>query len=137
MATEWDIEQERQINERVHKLIDDNAKDLAYYWHYGDGEGGYFIEEVVTRLRKAGYKVDNRIYGFCDKPVNPNPRKNIKASVRKMVMERDAYRCKHCESYVDLCIDHIHPVSRGGTNDPDNLQTLCRACNGRKGAKVE
>jgi 5-methylcytosine-specific restriction endonuclease McrA len=36
-----------------------------------------------------------------------------------------------------LEIDHIRPVSRGGTNDPDNLQVLCRDCNAGKGAQYQ
>lgn len=35
-----------------------------------------------------------------------------------------------------LEIDHIVPVSLGGTNDIDNLQTLCSCCNASKGARV-
>lgn len=30
-------------------------------------------------------------------------------------------------------IDHMTPVSRGGTNDPENLVIACRACNMEKG----
>lgn len=29
-------------------------------------------------------------------------------------------------------IDHIHPITKGGTNDPTNLLALCAPCNGRK-----
>ncbi|MEV6046048.1 HNH endonuclease [Streptomyces xanthochromogenes] len=32
----------------------------------------------------------------------------------------------------DLTGDHIKPKSRGGTNTPDNVAVLCRACNSRK-----
>lgn len=32
----------------------------------------------------------------------------------------------------DLTVDHIVPKAAGGTNDPDNLQVLCRGCNSRK-----
>ena len=31
-----------------------------------------------------------------------------------------------------LSVDHIIPRRRGGTDDLENLQILCRACNSRK-----
>jgi 5-methylcytosine-specific restriction protein A len=31
-----------------------------------------------------------------------------------------------------LSVDHIIPKARGGTNDRDNLQTLCHKCNSGK-----
>lgn len=47
---------------------------------------------------------------------------------------RDGFRCKHCDSSDgDLQIDHIHPVSRGGDNEIENLQLLCSSCNAAKG----
>lgn len=30
--------------------------------------------------------------------------------------------------------DHIVPIARGGTNDPENGRTICRRCNQRKGS---
>jgi 5-methylcytosine-specific restriction endonuclease McrA len=36
----------------------------------------------------------------------------------------------------EITIDHILPVSRGGTNDVENLCVSCGPCNGRKRDKV-
>lgn len=35
-----------------------------------------------------------------------------------------------------LAIDHRIPVDLGGSNDPSNLRTLCKACNSSKGARL-
>ena len=49
-----------------------------------------------------------------------------------MVLHRDGYRCVACGSGDRLEIDHIVPVSRGGSSRDTNLQTLCRVCNAIK-----
>jgi 5-methylcytosine-specific restriction endonuclease McrA len=42
-----------------------------------------------------------------------------------------------CASYKRLCIDHKYPYSLGGSDEPDNLQTLCWECNSKKSNKIE
>ena len=53
---------------------------------------------------------------------------------RNFVLARDGFRCRVCgqdenDGITKLHIDHIIPVSKGGINDVENLQTLCAACN--------
>lgn len=43
-----------------------------------------------------------------------------------------ATACELCQSTKKLVIDHIIPLSRGGTNDLDNLRTLCASCNAKE-----
>ena len=68
-------------------------------------------------------------------------RQPIKPSLRFEILKRDGYRCQMCgvtaKDGATLEIDHIHPVSKGGTNNPDNLQVLCRDCNAGKGAQCQ
>ena len=41
--------------------------------------------------------------------------------------------CARCKKPEILTVDHIQPVSKGGTNDIGNIQPLCRSCNSHKG----
>lgn len=49
------------------------------------------------------------------------------------------FTCQYCgrkAPEVILHIEHIFPVSKGGTSDMDNLTVACRACNIGKGATL-
>lgn len=63
-------------------------------------------------------------------------RARIKPSVRAAVYARDGHACRRCGATDDLQVDHIIPVIHGGTEDLENLQTLCGPCNRHKGARL-
>lgn len=63
-------------------------------------------------------------------------RNPIPDEVRWAVFERDDFRCRDCGARRFLTLDHIHPVSQGGADDIENLQTLCRRCNSKKSDKI-
>lgn len=44
------------------------------------------------------------------------------------VKRRDRYTCQRCGSMLRLEVDHIIPRRVGGTDDLDNLRTLCHDC---------
>lgn len=62
--------------------------------------------------------------------MNANTKNKIK---RELLMKRCAY-CRKKPPEVKLTIDHKIPLSRGGANNLDNLQSLCQRCNGIKSA---
>lgn len=51
------------------------------------------------------------------------------------VFVRQNYTCVKCGGKRRLHLDHIIPLSRGGTNHSSNLQVLCWLCNTRKGGR--
>lgn len=80
----------------------------------------------------------------------------LHAAVRSYVMRRDGFTCKRCgracstatadydgfeaimsDDWTLLVVDHRVSLRLGGTNHPDNLQTLCDPCNARKSCTEE
>lgn len=70
-------------------------------------------------------------------------RKTVPMQTRWAVLKRDRYRCTACgvtpalRADVELNLDHIVPVSRGGGNEVENLRTLCRECNVGRGDEAD
>lgn len=52
-------------------------------------------------------------------------------ATRHAVLARDDYRCARCGSPADH-VDHVHPVSRGGSSAEANLVAMCSHCNASK-----
>jgi len=60
--------------------------------------------------------------------------------VRFAVLKRDNYQCQICGRSqtvgVQLHVDHIVPLAKGGSNNMENLQTTCDECNIGKGTEL-
>jgi 5-methylcytosine-specific restriction endonuclease McrA len=69
---------------------------------------------------------------FCDPKRDRYSWNLCRRKRRKEVFARDKHVCKKCNSIEDLQVDHIIPLAKGGSNDLDNLQILCRKCNREK-----
>lgn len=112
----------------IKDLVQQNREAFKYCWRFGDGDGGGIFEAIRGELN-FDVEANNETVIY--------QKKTISRSLRKAVFERDLYRCKHCGTHLDLTVDHIYPESKGGTLELDNLQTLCRSCNSKKGVKCD
>lgn len=62
-------------------------------------------------------------------------RKDVPLDARWRILKRGRYRCAACgkspatDPTVELQVDHVIPVAKGGGNDDANLRTLCAKCN--------
>ncbi len=83
------------------------------------------------RQRKAKAEPTPKRQRKARKP--PKPAKEFNLATRFAILKRDHYHCRLCgrgaEDGTKLEVDHKMARSRGGTNAPDNLWTLCFECN--------
>lgn len=66
------------------------------------------------------------------KEVSKPKRVAVSKRVRFEVFKRDRFSCQYCGASAPdavLHVDHIEPVSKGGSNDMMNLITSCDSCN--------
>ena len=60
---------------------------------------------------------------------------SVSKRTRYEVLRRDNNTCRYCGGTapdVTLTIDHVTPVSLGGSDDPSNLVAACKDCNAGK-----
>ena len=120
--------------------VDPDSRD-----HYPNQElvarNGENAEQTVGDLCRIGAWVPSFggywVRPYCGCRVAPVTRAYIPDRLRQAVYNRDGRRCLRCGTTNDLSLDHIHPWSLGGRDTFENLQTLCRRCNSRKGARVD
>lgn len=138
------LAREKAQIEEFDNLVKEIVRVAPPLWHYLDGNGGHVFAGIFKALKEAGLEFDCNSIGSAanfvgipyNRPVQIYRKKTISDKIRLKVFARDFYKCKNCGINKNLSVDHIIPESKGRTLDLDNLQTLCRPCNSRKGSKV-
>jgi len=110
---------------RIRELRDQEGMQIKSHIDRGDLKPGEYILESLERL--------------------PAVSRRISPQLRNEILERNGFTCQLCGAgagdpdpfnpgrKVRLHIDHIKPLSQGGTNDKTNLRVLCSACNQGRG----
>jgi len=129
-----------------------SAQILDWIFHYQSRITAEELGDMIEALQAILHPMANYCSSGVDKEANglsllrnwlepKTKRKPMKPSLRFEILKRDDYRCQMCgdtaKEGAKLEVDHIHPVSKGGSNNPDNLQVLCRDCNAGKGAQYQ
>lgn len=97
------------------------------------------LEEEKSKnryVRNLEKKIDNLIDWIKNKKKNKTKKKSLRLTKkeRNLILLKFSNKCALCgyNKKDELVIDHKIPISKGGTNHPDNLQVLCIECNLRK-----
>lgn len=111
---------ERQVQRRTHRVV----------WYEANRD---YVREYHRQYRKA-------------KPEFRKAQSERRRSLKKQALgthtaadiitlyEQSEDRCMYCgiRLFGEYHLDHIHPLSRGGTNWPENLAIACVRCNTSK-----
>lgn len=100
-------------------------------------EDGLSADAILVCLKHAGRLWDEQRAPKVDRYVRKMP--SNWSDIRARIYERDAGACQYCgDTEGPFHVDHIEPLSRGGSHDDDNLCLACRTCNlSKKDSTVE
>ena len=56
--------------------------------------------------------------------------------VRLEVLQRDYYTCHYCGVAEANTVDHLIPISKGGTDEASNMVACCTQCNSSKRDRI-
>ena len=100
------------------------------------------LRRVLSQFRRGFvYNVLLICKTHRSKGKNKRRKTNIPRGLRHEVFKRDNYTCVECGARksdgATLHVDHKIPVSKGGTDELSNLQTLCSDCNLNKSDVIQ
>lgn len=110
-----------EYGRRIRELRNEEGMQIKTHIDRGDLKPGEYILESMERLPVVG--------------------RGMSPQLRNDILERNGFTCQLCGAgagdpdpfnpnrKLRLHIDHIKPVSSGGSNDRNNLRVLCSACN--------
>ncbi len=106
---------------RLRELRDQEGMQIRSHIDRHDLKPGEYVLESLKRIPVMG--------------------RGISPQLRIEILERNGFTCQLCGAgptdpdpfnssrKIRLHIDHIIPLSQGGSNDKNNLRVLCSACN--------
>lgn len=142
----------RKKSEYVDSIWEENDDNLLRLFF---GRKIYFMKQLDIEILKITSKdifedENNVVYGqrnFEDmslgeiRKVAPDVEKELRDRAFEAAKNSDGlYECAMCKmtsrNRIPFQVDHIIPMNKGGKSVPENLQILCRQCNGLKGDEI-
>lgn len=139
----------QQISERKKQYYEANHEKIAeYHKEYYKANREKVLEqrkqylednrEQVAKKRKRYYQDNKEAYRLHNQKRRAAKANAAGHCTPEQLQARFDYhgnRCVYCGSEKNLQIEHMIPISKGGTNWPANLAPACESCNKSKHAR--
>lgn len=122
------LESVRKMEElSIHPFLKQTSPGIAHSYSS--------IEEFLATYQQSQIKVASISRKRELMPVRRLEFASRRAELELALIARDGYVCAQtgCDAMSDLTIDHVQPLSKGGTDALENLRFLCRSHNSSKG----
>lgn len=116
------------------------AAELSFRLRVSEDLAADILTELVEREFLVGSEAKTAEHGatLAQRTAKSNGfgSRHISDATKREAWDRDEGKCQKCGSCEDIEYDHIHPVSKGGNSELENIQLLCRPCNRSKRVSV-
>ena len=133
----WQQANPEKVNEKYRNLY---AKNLEHSraMRRNRVNNWYLRHQNKARLRSAKYRADHpEVKRLAQAKRRAQKQGNGVFEISKLELFKLLNQpCMGCGSLTNQTIDHVIPISKGGTHSIGNLQTLCASCNSSKHTKT-
>ena len=124
------LRNQRKYNNRKLNIPDRQEVQMNNFKNQYNNRYQQNFQKKINPAAKKGSSSINLIKNSSPK----KHKRNVSESKKKFIASNQKWKCAHCQNLLDNTyeVDHIVALYKGGSNELNNLEALCRNCHGKK-----
>jgi hypothetical protein len=130
MSSYVNIRNQRRYNDRKLNIPSHNqVKNRNFQNIYQKRQQSNMAQQINPNANTGSTNIN-----LIKNPGKTRHKRNVSESKKKFIASNQKWKCSHCQNLLDNTyeVDHIIALYKGGTNELNNLEALCRNCHGKK-----
>jgi hypothetical protein len=96
----------------------------------------YDLMDIRSYIRECWIRYRDYLERKRNEPRRRACRFTAMPEVKKYVFSKYGKKCLCCGSEDHISLDHVIPINKGGKDEINNLQPLCKSCNSKKNVQI-